>query len=264
MVVCIPQWLHKLPDTYVASLQCHSGATSSRQAEELQRKVLAGHEAQLGASHPETLIILNVLAIILQSQGKLEEARPRSGAERWPSPWKFQGEGAFFEVNESGRVDPSMSPIWASPKFRPNSVVELPGHEIHTCNVHQGWCQGSVLQFKTGESTLGADQPLAFSRNLKLWNLSGKLRKVQTPFNFQRVASLQDSEESLGFVRQKRTVRLVTSHWETQQHSDDERCQYCTNLAQFNTRPGFLCFQNQSAKAVCKTLLHDTNTSLID
>ena len=170
----------------------------------------------------------------------------------------------FFEVNESGRVDPSMSPIWASPKFRPNSVVELPGHEIHTCNVHQGWCQGSVLQFKTGESTLGADQPLAFSRNLKLWNLSGKLRKVQTPFNFQRVASLQDSEESLGFVRQKRTVRLVTSHWETQQHSDDERCQYCTNLAQFNTRPGFLCFQNQSAKAVCKTLLHDTNTSLID
>ena len=51
-----------------------------------------------------------------------------------------------------------MSPIWASPKFRPNSLVELLGHEIH----------GSVLQFKTGESTLGADQPLAFSRNLKL------------------------------------------------------------------------------------------------
>ena len=65
-------------------------------------------------------------------------------------------------------MDPSMSPICASPKFRPNSEVELLGHEIHTCNVHQGWCQGSVLQFKTGESTLGADQPLAFSRNLKL------------------------------------------------------------------------------------------------
>ena len=61
-----------------------------------------------------------------------------------------------------------MSPICASPKFRPNSLVELLGHEIHTGNVHQGWCQGSVLQFKTGESTLGADQPLAFSRNLTL------------------------------------------------------------------------------------------------
>ena len=48
-------------------------------------------------------------------------------------------------------------------------------------------------------------------------------RKTKKSTNsFQRVASLTDSEESLGFVRQKRTVRLVTSHWETQQHSDDE------------------------------------------
>ena len=85
----------------------------------------------------------------------------------------------FWSISKSGRVDPSMSPICASPKFRPNSLVELLAHEIHTCNAHR--CQGSVLQFKTGESTLGADQPLAFSRNLKLWNLSGKLRKVQTP-----------------------------------------------------------------------------------
>ena len=90
-------------------------------------------------------------------------------------------------------------------------------------------------------------------------------RKTKKSTNsFQIVSSLTDSEESLGFVRQKRTVRLVTSHRETQQHSDDERCQYCTNLAQFNTHPRFLCFQNQSAKAVCKALLHDTNTSLID
>ena len=59
-----------------------SGATSSRQAEELQRKALTGREAQLGASHPDTLISVNVLALILESQGKLEEARPRSGAER--------------------------------------------------------------------------------------------------------------------------------------------------------------------------------------
>ena len=87
----------------------------------------------------------------------------------------FVGFILFWSISKSGRV-------CASPKFRPNSVVELLGHEIHTCNVHQGWCQGSVLQFKTGESNLGADQPLAFSRNLKLWNLSGKLRKVQTPF----------------------------------------------------------------------------------
>ena len=92
--------------------------------------------------------------MILESQGKLEEARPRSGAERWPFPWKFQGEGVFFEVliNKSGRVDTSMSPICASPKFRPNSVVELLGHEIHTCNVHQGWCQGSVLQFPESQT----------------------------------------------------------------------------------------------------------------
>ena len=47
-------------------------------------------------------------------------------------------------------------------------------------------------------------------------------RKTKKSTNsFQRVASLTDSE-SLGFVRQKKTVRLVTSHWETQQHSDDE------------------------------------------
>ena len=110
-----------------------------------------------------------------------------------------------------------MSPIWASPKFRPNSLVELLGHEIHTCNVHQGWCQGSVLQFKTGESNLGADQPLAFSRNLILAMKAQRKTKKSTS-SFQRVSSLQDSEESLGFVRQKRTVRLVTSHWETQQH----------------------------------------------
>ena len=104
------------------------------------------------------------------------------GGRKVTFPVEVPREGASFEVNKSGRVDPSMSPICASPKFRPNSLVELLGHEIHTCHVHQGWCQGSVLQFKTGESTLGADQPLAFSRNLKLWNLSGKLRKVQTPF----------------------------------------------------------------------------------
>ena len=102
-----------------------------------------------------------------------------------------------------------MSPICASPKFRPNSLVELPGHEIHTCNVHQGWCQGSVLQFKTDESNLGTHQPLAFSRNLILAMKAQRKTKKSTS-SFQRVSSLQDCEESLGFVGQKRIVRLVT------------------------------------------------------
>ena len=168
-----------------------------------------------------------------------------------------KGRRFFWRISKSGRVDPSMSPICASPKFRPNSLVELLGYEIHTCNVHQGWCQGFVLQFKTGESTLGADQPLAFSRNLKLWNLSEKLRKVQTPF--KQTSSCQDTEESLGLVRQKRSARLVTSHRETQQHSDVN-----TNLAQFNKRLRFVSLQNKLAKAVCKTFLHDTDTSLSD
>ena len=119
------------------------------------------------------------------------------------------------------------------------------------------------LSSNSRESHLGTHQSLAFSRNLILtMKAQRKLRKVQTPF--KQSSSPQDTEESFGFVRQKRTVRLVTSHWETQHHSDDEWCQYCTNLAQFNTRPRFLCFQNQSAKAVCKTLLHDTKTSSMD
>ena len=85
-------------------------------------------------------------------------------------------------------------------------------------------------------------------------------RKTKKSTNsFQRVASLTDSEESLEFVRQKRTARLVTSHWETQQHSDVN-----TNLAQFNKRLRFVSLQNQLAKAVCKSLLHDTNASLSD
>ena len=109
---------------------------------------------------------------------------------------------------------------------------------------------------------LGSRSAACIFPQSKAMKPQGKTKKSTN--SFQRVASLTDSEESLGFVRQKRTVRLVTSHWETHQHSDDEWCQYCTNLAQFNTRPRFLCFQNQSAKAVCKTLLHDTKTSSMD
>ena len=68
-------------------------------------------------------------------------------------------------------------------------IVELLAHEIHTCNVHQGWCQGSVLQLKTGESTFGADQPLAFSRNLTMksqWKAKKSTNSFQTDFIMSR------------------------------------------------------------------------------
>ena len=51
-----------------------TGAIPRRQAEALHRRALAGHEAQLGANHPHTLIYMNNLAILLEKQGKLEEA----------------------------------------------------------------------------------------------------------------------------------------------------------------------------------------------
>ena len=51
---------------------------SGRQAEELQRKALAGREAQLGADHPETLTSISHLAVVLKRQGKLNEAGLRS------------------------------------------------------------------------------------------------------------------------------------------------------------------------------------------
>jgi hypothetical protein len=39
---------------------------------------LEGFESQLGAQHPDTLVSVNNLANLLEKQGKLEEARPRS------------------------------------------------------------------------------------------------------------------------------------------------------------------------------------------
>ena len=51
---------------------------SGRQAEELQRKALAGRETQLGAHHPETLASINTLAVVLEKLGKLDEAGLRS------------------------------------------------------------------------------------------------------------------------------------------------------------------------------------------
>ena len=51
---------------------------SSRQAEGLCRRALEGRESQLGAQHPDTLTSGGTLAVVLEKQGKLEEARPRS------------------------------------------------------------------------------------------------------------------------------------------------------------------------------------------
>ena len=53
-------------------------AIPGRQAEALQRRALAGREAQLGANHPETLGSMNNLAVLLEKQGKLAEAGLRS------------------------------------------------------------------------------------------------------------------------------------------------------------------------------------------
>ena len=49
-----------------------------RQAEALNRRALAGHEAHLGANHPRTLTSMNILAMLLRQQGKLAEAGRRS------------------------------------------------------------------------------------------------------------------------------------------------------------------------------------------
>jgi hypothetical protein len=55
-----------------------TGAIPRRQAEALHRRALAGHEAHLGANHPDTLTSMNNLAALLQQQGKLAEAGLRS------------------------------------------------------------------------------------------------------------------------------------------------------------------------------------------
>jgi len=39
---------------------------------------LEGRESQLGPQHPQTLTSVNNLALVLEKQGKLEEARPKS------------------------------------------------------------------------------------------------------------------------------------------------------------------------------------------
>jgi hypothetical protein len=39
---------------------------------------LEGKESQQGPQHPHTLVLVNNLAVVLEKQGKLEEARLRS------------------------------------------------------------------------------------------------------------------------------------------------------------------------------------------
>ena len=46
----------------------------SREAEPLYRRSLAGRETQLGRDHPDTLTSVSNLAVLLDSQGKLDEA----------------------------------------------------------------------------------------------------------------------------------------------------------------------------------------------
>ena len=50
----------------------------SRQAEGLYRRALEGGESQLGPQHPHTLVFVSGLALVLEKQGKLEEAGPWS------------------------------------------------------------------------------------------------------------------------------------------------------------------------------------------
>ena len=68
--------------SHVSSPQC---STSSREAEGLHRRALEGQESQLGPQHPSTLVSATTLAMLLEEQGKLEEAGLRSlglGARR--------------------------------------------------------------------------------------------------------------------------------------------------------------------------------------
>ena len=79
-----------------------TGAIPRRQAEALHRRALAGHEAHLGANHPETLKSMNNLAVLLRKQGKLDEAGMRS------SGWEV----TFLDVS------PRAYFVWPRPEAR--------------------------------------------------------------------------------------------------------------------------------------------------
>ena len=48
------------------------------EAEPLHRRAMAGYEAKLGLDHPSTLTSVNNLALLLENQGKLDEADRRA------------------------------------------------------------------------------------------------------------------------------------------------------------------------------------------
>ena len=73
-----PLFLNQLQDVRLGLYAHATCRISGPQAEELQRKALAGREAQLGAHHPDTLQSVNNLAVVLNKQGKLDEAGPTS------------------------------------------------------------------------------------------------------------------------------------------------------------------------------------------
>ena len=72
-----------------------SPASPRCQAEALNRQVLAGWEAHLGANHPDTLTSMNNLANLLQQQGKLAEDGLRSFVKRGDLPGGCFS-GAYF------------------------------------------------------------------------------------------------------------------------------------------------------------------------
>ena len=78
IVRLFPPCLNQLQDVRLGFYAHATCRISGRQAEELQRKALAGREAQLGAHHPDTLRSISNLAVVLYQQGKFDEAGPRS------------------------------------------------------------------------------------------------------------------------------------------------------------------------------------------
>ena len=90
---------------------------SGRQAEELQRKALAGRETQLGADHPETLESISHLAVVLEELGKLDEAGLRSLG------WR---EVAFLEPEGKAWMLPCF-PLFLDSNFR---VIYCPWNDV--------------------------------------------------------------------------------------------------------------------------------------
>ena len=86
-----PPCLNQLQDVRLGFYAHATCRISGPQAEELQRKALAGREAQLGAHHPDTLTSINNLAAVLYQQGKFDEAGPRSLG--WRGVTFFEPEG---------------------------------------------------------------------------------------------------------------------------------------------------------------------------